>query len=90
LSSVVSTHEEDQDIDGQTVRVVVGQPVAQSKLSKFFTGNIPVRPPNAAGWDETFLDIPNFRPPSFNPHPTEGIPHLNLDAALEFLLGDQL
>jgi len=44
LASVISTAEEIQEIDGQRVQVVVGRPVGSHKQSKFFVGNVPIRP----------------------------------------------
>ena len=41
-------------------------------------------------WDAPFLNVPVFEPPAIDPSPVEGIPHINLDLALEFLLGDRL
>jgi len=31
-----------------------------------------------------------FEPPAIDPAPVDGIAHINLDLALEFLLGDRL
>jgi uncharacterized protein len=90
VASVISTSEDTQEIDGQRVQVVVGRPVGSSKQSKFFVGNIPIRPPRAAAWGAPFLNVPLFEPPAIDPSPVDGIPHINLDLALEFLLGDRL
>jgi predicted YcjX-like family ATPase len=90
LASVISTAEESQELDGQRVQVVVGRPVGSHKQSKFFVGNVPIRPPRADAWGTPFLNVPVFEPPAIDPSPIEGIPHINLDLALEFLLGDRL
>jgi uncharacterized protein len=90
LASVISTTEENQEIDGQRVQVVVGRPVGSSKQSKFFVGNVPIRPPRPDAWGSPFLNVPLFEPPAIDPSPVEGIPHINLDLALDFLLGDRL
>ena len=90
LASVVSTAEESQEIDGQRVQVVVGRPVGSNKQSKFFVGNVPIRPPRADAWGSPFLNVPVFEPPAIDPAPVDGIAHINLDLALEFLLGDRL
>ena len=90
IASVVCTAEESQLIEGQRVQVVVGRPVGAKTLSKFFVGNVPIRPPRADAWGSPFLDVPVFEPPAIDPAPVEGIPHINLDLALEFLLGDRL
>jgi uncharacterized protein len=90
VASVISTSEDTQEIDGQRVQVVVGRPVGSSKQSKFFVGNVPIRPPRADAWGSPFLNVPLFEPPAIDPSPIDGIPHINLDLALEFLLGDRL
>jgi len=90
LASVISTAEDVQEIDGQRLQVVVGRPVGSAKQAKFFVGNVPIRPPRADAWGSPFLNVPVFEPPAIEPSPIEGIAHINLDLALEFLLGDRL
>ena len=90
LASVISTAEERQEIEGQRVQVVVGRPVGSNKQSKFFVGNVPIRPPRADAWGSPFLNVPVFEPPAIDASPVDGIAHINLDLALEFLLGDRL
>ena len=90
LASVISTVDDTQEIDGQRVQVVVGRPVGSNKQAKFFVGNVPIRPPRPDAWGQAFLNVPVFEPPAIDPAPVDGIPHINLDLALEFLLGDRL
>ncbi|HEY6995681.1 MAG TPA: YcjX family protein [Xanthobacteraceae bacterium] len=90
LASVISTTEDVQEIEGQRLQVVVGRPVGSGKQSKFFVGNVPIRPPRADAWGSPFLNVPVFEPPPIDPSPVDGIAHINLDLALEFLLGDRL
>lgn len=90
IASVVSTAEDTQEIDGQRVQVVVGRPVGSKRQAKFFVGNVPIRPPRPDAWGSSFLNVPVFEPPSIDAAPVDGIPHINLDLALEFLLGDRL
>ena len=90
LASVISTAEDSQEIEGHRVQVVVGRPVGSNRQAKFFVGNVPIRPPRPDAWASPFLNVPVFEPPAVDPSPVEGIPHINLDLALEFLLGDRL
>jgi predicted YcjX-like family ATPase len=90
LAAVVSTAEDVQEIDGQRVPVVVGRPVGSLKQAKFFVGTVPIRPPRPDAWGSPFLNVPVFEPPAIEPSPVDGIPHINLDLAVEFLLGDRL
>jgi len=90
LASVISTEEDVQQIEGQQVQVVVGKPVGSETQAKFFVGNVPARPPRPEAWGKPFLNIPVFEPPVIDPSPVDGIAHINLDVALEFLIGDRL
>jgi hypothetical protein len=90
LASVISTEEDVQEIDGHRVQVVVGKPVGSSTRAKFFIGNVPARPPRPEAWGKPFLNIPVFEPPVIDVSPIDGIAHINLDLALEYLIGDQL
>jgi predicted YcjX-like family ATPase len=47
-------------------------------------------PPPSGFWGERFTEFPMFQPPRIISAASEGIPHINLDKALEFLLGDTL
>jgi uncharacterized protein len=78
IASVASTIEGSQEIDGKRVHVVI------------FAGQIPIRPPRPSDWGTPFLNIPQFEPPAIDAAPVDGIPHINLDLALEFLIGDRL
>lgn len=90
LASVISTEEDSMEIDGQRVQVVVGKPVGSDTRSKFFIGNVPARPPRPEAWGKPFLSIPVFEPPVIDVSPIDGIAHINLDVALDYLVGDQL
>ncbi|HET9686008.1 MAG TPA: YcjX family protein, partial [Pseudolabrys sp.] len=90
LASVISTEEDTQEIDGHRVQVVVGKPVGSATRAKFFVGNVPARPPRPEAWGKPFLNIPVFEPPVIDVSPVDGMPHINLDLALEYLIGDQL
>jgi predicted YcjX-like family ATPase len=90
LASVISTQEDSRMIEGHRVQVVVGKPVGSDQRASFFVGNVPARPPRPEAWGAPFLNIPVFEPPIIDPSPIEGVPHMNLDVALEYLIGDQL
>jgi uncharacterized protein len=90
ITSVASTIEGAQEIDGKRVQVVIGREVGAEKQAKFFAGQIPIRAPRPADWGTPFLNIPRFEPPAIDIATIDGIPHINLDLALEFLIGDKL
>jgi predicted YcjX-like family ATPase len=90
LASVISTEEDSVEIDGHWVQVVVGKPIGSNTRSQFFVGNVPARPPRPEAWGKPFLNIPVFEPPVIDVSPIDGIAHINLDLALDYLIGDQL
>ena len=90
IASVASTIQGTQEIDGKRVQVVIGREVGAPKQAKFFAGQVPIRPPKLGEWGTPFLNIPVFEPPAIDPAPVDGIPHINLDVALQFLIGDKL
>ena len=90
LASVISTAEDMQEIDGQRVQVVVGRPVGSGEAVEVLRRQRADPPAAADAWASPFLNVPVFEPPAIDPSPVEGIAHINLDLALEFLLGDRL
>jgi len=90
IASVLATQEAAQLIDGQRVQVVIGKPVGSAKQIQLFVGSVPIKPPPRESWGTPFLNVPIFEPAGIDASPTDGVPHINLDAALEFLLGDRL
>ena len=90
IASVLATQEAAQEIDGQRVQVVIGKPLGAKKQVQLFVGSVPIKPPPRACGGAPFLIVPIFEPAGIDASPTAGIPHINLDAALEFLLGDRL
>ncbi|MBI1204038.1 MAG: YcjX family protein [Rhodopseudomonas sp.] len=90
LASVISTQEDTVEIDGHRVQVVVGKPVGKDTWEKFFVGNVPAKPPKPEAWGQPFLNIPVFEPPVIDVSPVDGIAHINLDLALDYLIGDKL
>jgi len=90
LASIRCTEDGTDEIDGRKVDIVIGLPQDRQRRIRFFPGIVPVTPPPAGFWSERFAEIPVFQPPRLPNAATAGIPHVNLDRALEFLLGDML
>ena len=90
LAAARCTRDEQVTIEIGEVEVVVGVPVEGDKRVKVYAGTIPKEPPPRAFWEGRTVRYPVFRPPHFNARPGHGIPHINMDAALEFLIGDLL
>jgi predicted YcjX-like family ATPase len=90
LASIRCTEDGIDAIDDRKVDVVVGLPEGGERRIRFFPGIVPVRPPPPGFWGERFTEFPAFQPPRISPAPEDGIPHINLDKALNFLLEDAL
>jgi predicted YcjX-like family ATPase len=90
LASIRCTEDGADAIDGRKVDVVIGLPQGGQRRIRFFPGIVPVRPPPAGFWGERFTEFPVFQPPRIPDPAANGIPHVNLDKTLEFLLGDAL
>jgi len=90
LASIRCTEDGTDVIDGRKVDVVIGLPQGDERRIRFFPGIVPVTQPPAGFWGERFTDFPIFQPPRIDLTAADGIPHINLDKALDFLLGDAL
>jgi predicted YcjX-like family ATPase len=90
LAAARCTRDEEVTIEIGDVEVVVGVPVEGDRRVKVYAGTIPKEPPPRSFWNGRTVRYPVFRPPHFNARPGHGIPHINMDAALEFLIGDLL
>jgi hypothetical protein len=90
LASIRCTEDGTDVIDGRKVDVVIGLPEGSQRRIRFFPGIVPVTPPPAGFWGERFTEFPVFQPPRIVLSAGDGVPHINLDKALDFLLGDAL
>ncbi len=90
LASIRCTEDGTDVIDGRKVDVVIGLPQGSQRRIRFFPGIVPVVPPPEGFWGERFTEFPVFQPPRIETAAGDGIPHINLDKALDFLLGDAL
>src|SRR5271155_244818 len=90
LASIRCTEDGTDVIDGHKVDIVVGLPEGGERRIRFFPGIVPVTPPPGGFWGERFTEFPVFQPPRIMSAAGEGIPHINLDKGLEFLLEDAL
>jgi hypothetical protein len=90
LASIRCTEDGADVIDGRKVDIVVGLPEGGERRIRFFPGIVPVTPPPTGFWGERFTEFPVFQPPRIKGAAGDGIPHINLDKALDFLLEDAL
>lgn len=105
LSAIRATHEAEARVDNETLPCIVGIPLPGETIAKttfdgtretaIFPGDLPE---NANIALEKGLpantSFPRFRPPKLTPEIPDGpvppMPHIRLDKALEFLVGDYL
>jgi predicted YcjX-like family ATPase len=105
LAAIRATHEIEAEEDGEALRCIAGTPLPGERLDgqsfdgsqeiALFPGDLPreagglvLLPPGGAG--VRFL---RFRPPALRPEGFGGrlvMPHIRLDRAIEFLIGDRL
>ncbi|MEM7717843.1 MAG: YcjX family protein [Pseudomonadota bacterium] len=98
IASLRTTTEDQIEQDGRTLDVVRGSLLATQKRVAMYPGRLPDDPahllnPARAG-SETWLDaeysIEGFAPQELTLKPGDGPPHIRLDRAAEFLIGDRL
>lgn len=93
IAALRTTTEEDRDLAGRSVALVRGR-LMDGRQVAAAAGTLPGDPARllgpAAGWPEGGFGAQVFAPPILNRTPGEGLPHIRLDAAAEFLLGDRL
>lgn len=90
LSSLRCTRTVVKEHDGRRLSFVQGTPKGRTQESLLFPGEIPETLPDASEWDANRFNFMDFEPR--RPIDAEGPtpPHIRLDQALEFLLGDKL
>jgi uncharacterized protein len=90
LASVRCTEDGNDISDGRKVDIVIGLPQGEKRRIRFFPGIVPMRPPPPGFWGERLTQFPMFQPPRIRDAGHDGIPHINLDRTLNFLLDDVL
>jgi hypothetical protein len=106
MSSVRATREGVAELDGDTYPTLIGTPIAGQKIDNqtcdgetefaIFPGELPsdidqLVPDAVAPADSPPpLNFIRFRPPELTARANNSLPHIRLDRALEFLLGDKL
>ncbi len=97
IASLRSTVEQDVTHDGNTLHCVRGT-LESGKQAALFPGDLPSDPAHLltparqgqAAWLDAQFELMKFAPPSLSRKPGDGLPHIRLDGATEFLIGDRL
>ena len=77
-------------LDGHPVSAVRGRVAGAERAGRSYPGEVPDRPPGPEFWAHPFLALPDFEPMRLKQGGKGGVPHVNLDALLAFLLEDVL
>lgn len=98
IASLRATTEDTMTHEGQQIDVVRGTLLESGKQAAFYPGALPEDPshllaPAKAGaerWLDQDYRVMNFAPSPLTLRPGDGPPHIRLDKAAQFLLGDRL
>lgn len=98
IASLRATVEELHKVSGNELKCVRGALLETGKQAAMFAGDLPADPTQllkpaaegAARWLSGDFAVMAFRPAEIALKPGEGPPHIRLDKAAEFLLGDKL
>lgn len=90
LSSVTCTQTVVREHEGRRLSFVQGVPNGRKKEILLFPGEIPETLPKVDDWDEKRFNFMEFRPPQLADPESAALPHIRMDQALQFLLGDKL
>mgnify|MGYP001794609980 CR=1 FL=1 len=98
LASLRATTEELRQHNGAEIGVVRGRLLDTGKQAAFYPGDLPSDPSHILGpardgadtWLGQDYEVMSFAPAPLDRRPGDGLPHIRLDKAAEFLLGDRL
>ncbi len=98
LASIRATIEQTVTRDGRRIDAVRGRLIDTGEEAALFPGHLPEDPAallsparqGAENWTDAAYRVTRFAPPKLTLAPGEGLPHIRLDRALEFLIGDKL
>ncbi|MDO9525308.1 MAG: YcjX family protein [Gemmobacter sp.] len=98
LASLRATTEAEATQDGRRIEGVRGTLMDTGRQALMYAGDLPTDPgrllsparEGAERWLDADYSVMRFAPARMTLTPGEGLPHIRLDRAAEFLLGDQL
>ncbi|MGB9097905.1 YcjX family protein, partial [Erwinia sp.] len=88
LASVQATQSGLVDHQGEKIPALRGHRLADNEALTVYPGEVPPRLPGNAFWQQQGFHFEQFRPQDLDVD--RPLPHIRMDAALEFLLGDKL
>jgi hypothetical protein len=98
IASIRATVEEEVIRNGQTVHAVRGRLQGTGKMATMYAGELPADPARlmaparegAERWLDADYQVMSFAPARMALAPGDGPPHIRLDRAAQFLIGDRL
>ncbi|XBC65526.1 YcjX family protein [Defluviimonas sp. SAOS-178_SWC] len=98
IAALRATVEETVSHEGRELDCVRGRLLATGREATFYPGELPENPAallaparkGAAAWLDADYEVMTFAPARLKLKPGEGPPHIRLDRAAEFLIGDRL
>lgn len=88
IASVQATQSGLVDVQGEQIPALRGNRLSDGAPLTVYPGEVPARLPGSAFWEKQGFQFEQFRPQVMDVD--KPVPHIRLDAALEFLIGDKL
>ncbi|RKQ38833.1 YcjX family protein [Enterobacter sp. R1(2018)] len=88
IASVQATQSGLVDVQGEQIPALRGNRLSDGAPLTVYPGEVPSRLPGSAFWEKQGFQFEQFRPQVMDVD--KPLPHIRLDAALEFLIGDKL
>ncbi len=89
LAAVKCTQAAYTTYQGKRISCIKGMPIEGDKPIALFPGEVPQEVPMPEDWQEGRFHFMAFKPPRLANVHGSGLPHIRLDRALDFLLGDK-
>ena len=89
LASIQCTEAMQADFQGQSISCVKGVSKHTGETVALFPGEVPIEIPSPEDWVEGRFQFEEFNPPSLHHGSHVDLPHIRMDKALQFLLGDK-
>jgi uncharacterized protein len=89
LSSVKCTQAATSRFQGQPISCIKGVPKGHDGEVALFPGEVPLDIPTEQDWVADRFNFIDFNPPALHQLQSQGLPHIRMDRALQFLLGDK-
>ena len=89
IASIRCTEDATMVLGGRSVSAVRGR-IAGQGVGLSYPGEVPDGPPDDAFWAGEFFDLPDLEPTRLPGAGRAGVPHIELDALIAFLLDDLL